>query len=116
MNNLHNAMTMAEVKSAVDELFGGNPANVYVCCSRHQYFPGKMGIENISVAPPLQSDCPHCWTAYLLVTFAKMPPHIREQRLQEFESAAHHAVESEKRGEFDFVPFRHPEIKIEREQ
>lgn len=114
MSGIINAKTPAELTAAYKELFTGDPTKIYVHCGEHMYFPGKLGIENVGVNPPVNTDCKSCWDAYFLVYFAKLPPEMRAQRLDELERVLRKAAESERAGTFDYRPFRHPEISIER--
>lgn len=104
-------MESAHNKLVAQEFMDGAP-DIYVHCGEHMYFPCASGIEKTAITPPEKTSCKHCWEAYYLVFFASLPPHIREQRLEELEFAAHHAAESERRGQLDFKPYRRPEIDI----
>ena len=116
MSDLHNKLTQAEILQATKELFDKNAKTVFIGCMDHLYYPGKMGIENTALAPPIHTDCKSCWQAFYMIYFAKLPPHIRMERLDQFEAAAHHATEAESRGEFDFKPYRHPLVEITHEE
>lgn len=110
MEPLFKASTPAQQQAAISELFD-NSSMVLVCCGEHNYYPEKSGIENVGVVPPVLA-CKNCWEAYFLVYFAKLPPHMRAQRLEELEYAAHHAAEAERRGQADWKLDRHPKIEF----
>src|SRR5574341_610655 len=112
MDQLHRASTPQEQQAALDELLNGSPELVLVCCGQHNYYPEKGGLENVAVVPPVNGNCKHCWQAFLLVYFAKLPPHMRRQRLEELEFAAHHAAEAEDKGKADWKLYRHPKIEF----
>ena len=86
--------------------------NVIAMCKEHLYTPGKKGIEGIFLQPPLHFNCAKCNEAYLLTYFAKLPPAVRQERLEQLEAAAHHAVEADQRGQFDMQLDRRPKITI----
>lgn len=80
---------------------------VLLSCKRHRYVA--------SSTPPQPLHCKECWEAYFWYMIASTPPHLREERLHQLETAVRHACEEEDRGEFTFEPFDHPEFKIERD-
>lgn len=107
-------MNNNQTKAVAQEFLDGKP-DVFVHCSLHMYFPSTMGIEKVGIAPPENTKCKFCWEAYYLVYFASLPPHKRQERLDELEVALNHAAEAERKGEFAFKPYRHPQISISKE-
>lgn len=60
------------------------------------------------------AECRDCWFAFLFHHFAKMPPHVRQAKLDELEMVLRTSTELEDKGQFDFKPYRHPKIVVEK--
>lgn len=84
-----------------------DPSRLQLVCGRHQYVAKEM--------PPESQGCKECWQAWWMHKIATTPPHLREQRLQEAERMVRNAVQMYEAGEYDFSPYDHPEIKIEKD-
>jgi hypothetical protein len=98
--------TALEKQKFIDEVVGSEGKKVILVCEEHLWAAGGQ-------TPPT-SGCRECWMAFYLSILAKCPPHLRDQRLSELETGIRHATEEVERGKFDFVPFRHPQMKIEK--
>lgn len=88
------------LKDVLDE------SKVQLVCGKHNYLASET--------PPPPIGCRQCWEAYWWHKIASTPPHLRRQRLEEAYRATYDAVKMFERGEWDFEPFEHPEITIER--
>lgn len=86
-----------------------NSPTVHLCCEDHGFYPGKV------TSLPMQFNCKYCTLAQFYYEFAKTPPHMRQQRLDELESLVHHMVEDLERGNFDISVFDHPQVTIEKD-
>lgn len=89
-----------------------DPNKVTLICGLHNYTPiGSSGMP----VPPATHGCKNCWQAYYTTTLAQTPPHLREQRLEEWEKTVRDAVQYVESGkEWDFVPYARPHIKVEK--
>jgi hypothetical protein len=84
-----------------------DPTKVHLICGEHKYIASKT--------PPFPNGCINCWKAYWWFQVATSPPHLREQLLDLAYKAVYDSVKAHERGEFDFTPFTHPEVTIERD-
>lgn len=77
-----------------------------IICGTHFYNPGgpKMPTEG----------CPDCWFAFFIHQLAKLPPHLRQEKLDELEMVVRTACETDAKGNFDFKPYKHPKVVIEK--
>lgn len=98
-----------ESRKRLEELL--DPTKVTIYCSLHSYFgPSKSGAE---VKP--QQGCGKCWTVLYLHDIANAPPAERGARLDELEAVVHKMCELAGKGKWDFEPYRHSKIEIERD-
>lgn len=81
---------------------------VKLCCEDHQFYPGSK----FSMPPAI--GCKYCVLANFYYEFAKMPPHLREERLEALESLVNHMAEDVERGTFDITTFARPQITVEK--
>ena len=82
---------------------------VKLCCEEHQFYPGSK----LTMPPAI--GCKYCVLANFYYEFAKMPPHLREKRLDALESLVNHMAEDIERGTFDINTFARPQIQIEKD-
>lgn len=81
---------------------------VKLACTDHNFYPGSR----FSMPPVI--GCKYCVLANFYYEFAKMPPHLREERLEQLESLVNHMAEDVERGTFDINTFVRPQITIEK--
>lgn len=72
-------------------------------CDRHPYQLAPYG------------QCPNCNMARLVQEFADIPPHLRQERLDQLEQAMYHMAEKIEQGKWDVSIYEHPEIEIEKD-
>ena len=77
-------------------------------CKKHKYVGNPQ--------PPSTQGCANCWMAFfgydLFIATAKNKQY---ERMQELEQAIRHVTELSAKGKFDFKPFRHPKIRVDKE-
>lgn len=89
-----------------------DPNKVALVCGIHNYTP--IGSNGMPI-PPATQGCKNCWQAYFTASLAQTPPHLREQRLGEWEKTIKDAVQYIESGkEWDFVPYTRPHIEVEK--
>lgn len=76
----------------------------YGRCNEHNWFYKGL--------PPLTTGCKECWEVYYFMQAAQVPSEKMAENTDALESAIHHLVEADQRGEWDFQPFDHPEVTI----
>lgn len=101
-------MTKEQAEKFLAEYFDPNKVTLY--CAKHMYF-GPGGDKKIAPV----SGCAKCWEVYFWHDIATCPPDSRLQRLEELTEVVHHMVESVEKGTFDFEPYLHPVIEIEKD-
>lgn len=79
----------------------------FLRCETHNWF--YKGI------PPLVSGCNSCWLCYFMGQLAESETEDQKAAIEQLESAIHHAAELDDKGEFDFVPYAHPEVDFSKE-
>lgn len=82
------------------------PERVMLVCGKHQYAAGGFK------SPIL--GCKDCLTAFYTHLVGSVPPHLRQQRLEELEGIIYHMVEGLAHGEIPFIPLM-PESKFEKD-
>lgn len=88
-----------------------DPTKVTIYCGLHNYFgPSKSGAE----IKPTQG-CGRCWTVMYLHDIANTPPDQRAERLDELEAVIHKMCELDAKGKWDYQPYRHSKIEIEKD-
>jgi len=93
----------------LDELL--DPTKVTLYCGLHNYFgPAKNGVET----KPAQG-CPRCWTVLYFHDIANAPPDQRAERMDELEAVVHKMCEMAAKGKWDYEPYRHAKIEIEKD-
>lgn len=102
--NLYKSPSNEEKKAILQDVL--DPRKVVVHCGKHQYMPASL------FTPPPVSGCKECWQAFYVTLFGKIPPHKRQEEMERFEEVVRKVVESVEKGEWDFAPFKHPEVKI----
>jgi len=91
-----------------DEHF--DPRKMMVGCAQHSYYgPSKI----IETHPA--KNCKQCWMVYFLHDLANVPPSERAQRFEEIEEVVRNLNQMVETGKWDFKPFKHPEISIEKD-
>jgi len=102
-------MMTKEQKARLEEILDPNKVALY--CGVHNYFgPTKSGVE----AKPAQG-CARCWTVLYMQDIANAPPDQRAARLDELEAVVMKMCELADKGKWDYEPFRHAKIEIERD-
>lgn len=84
-----------------------DPIKIQLVCGKHQYTAKEL--------PPTSKGCKECWQAWWMHKIATTPPHLREQRLQEAESMLRNAVQMLEAGQFDFEPYDHAQVQIDKD-
>lgn len=88
-----------------------DPTKVVVYCALHNYFgPSKDGAE----VKPAQ-NCQRCWFVLYFHDIVSAPPEDRAQRMDELEAVVHKMCELADKGKWDYEPYRHAKIEIEKE-
>lgn len=90
----------AEAEALIAEVNDGDKITLH--CGKHMYIP------RLDQAPLLQ--CEECWSAYIFLLCAQMPPHVREEFTTALQEFSHKTVENP----LGYVQFEHPEITIEK--
>lgn len=80
--------------------------SVILRCGRHEYFGD---------GPIKEPSCKDCCMVYLFKMLADLPPSVRAERLDQLEATLNHMAEDINRGTWDYKPFAHPKITIEKE-
>lgn len=91
-----------------DEHF--DPRKIMVGCGQHHYY-GPSKIKDVHPA----TGCKQCWMVYFLHDLASVPPSEREQRFEEIVEVVKNLNQLVEGGKWDFKPFKHPEIHIEKD-
>jgi len=104
----------AKLKALEDIL---DPQKVQVYCADHGYHgPHKISSgSSMKLQGMPARGCPKCWFVFFLMDIARTPPTERQARLDELEEVVRKCCEMADKGEFDFTPFDHPRIQIDRD-
>lgn len=102
-------LTESDKGRMLREVFDSTKITLY--CGLHNYFgPSK---ENAEIVPAM--GCANCWKIYLIHNLAETPPSKRDEVLTQLEETLRKCMELEDKSMFDFEPYLHPEISIEKE-
>jgi len=83
-----------------------DPRTTVLVCGKHNYSPGGPKMP--------ESKCGDCWFAFLFHHLSQLPPSKQQERLDQLEVILNLACEEEDAGKFDFKPYRHARISIEK--
>lgn len=84
-----------------------DPQKITLVCGKHNYIGAEL--------PPPPIGCVDCQKAHIMYKIGQTPPHLRQERLEAWYRAVYDAVKMYERGEFDFEPFEHAMVKMEKE-
>ncbi len=99
-------LTAEDKKLIEDERF--DPNRIILGCEAHKYF----GPSEVTKAFPAEG-CKRCWMVFIIHDLASVAPSERAQRFSEFEEVVRNLNQAVEHGKWDFVAFRHPEIKYD---
>lgn len=84
-----------------------NRDKVVLYCADHSY-GGKLEV------PPARG-CKKCWTVFYSLLLANTPPTKRAEKLAMLSEMVHKVCELVEKGQWDFSPFDHPQIHVEKD-
>lgn len=100
-----NKMSPEQCKALLNEVFDAD--RVMLLCGTHQYLPGGKKRPTMG--------CKDCMQVFYINLLAKVPPHLRQERIEQLEAMVHHIVEELKMGilppVFDRAEISSPETK-----
>ncbi len=95
-------LTKKEINGYLEDLT--DPRRVYPMCKTHGYYGKGFPVEG----------CTQCWEVYYAVVIGQTPPHRRAEMTEYLMKLVRDMCKLEDKGQFDFTPFAHPHIKIEK--
>lgn len=84
-----------------------DPDKIQLVCQQHNYVAGGTARRH--------TGCVKCITVDYIYMFAKTPPELRQERLDQFEALIHTMCELEEQGKLNIDISRHPAIHIEKD-
>ena len=95
-------LTDKQIVNYLDDLT--DPRRIYPMCKIHGYYGKGMPT----------AGCKRCWEVYFALVIGQTPPHKREEMRERLTKLVMDSCALEDKGLFDFRPFAHPHVKIEK--